>query len=99
MPDRKTRQELIKCEGIVVRCEPTQSGGPVRRFELACMFSALEAEQRERIEAFVTWRNIQALREAARGTGGLKPTARRTTTASTPAPRKAARKPSRKALQ
>lgn len=95
MPDRRARQELIKCEGIVVRCEPTQDGGPVRHFELACMFSSLDDEQRERIETFVTWRNIQALREAARGVTP-RPAQRRS--AATPAAKKPVRKPARKAL-
>jgi hypothetical protein len=93
MPDRKARQELVKCEGIVVRCESTTSRSPVRQFELACMFSELDAAQRERIEAFVTWRNIQALRAAARGIGGVKTTPRpRAAASSSATPRKSARK-------
>lgn len=94
MPDRKTRQELVKCEGIVVRCEATTSRSPVRHYELACMFSNLESEQRERIEAFVTWRNIQALRAATRTVGGVRTVTRPRTPASAPAPRKSARKKS-----
>lgn len=66
MPDRKTREDLVKCEGIVVRCEATTSRNPVRQYELACMFSDLEGSQRERLEAFVRWRNLQALRAATR---------------------------------
>jgi c-di-GMP-binding flagellar brake protein YcgR len=76
MPDRGARQELVKCEGIVVRCDATQSKSPVRQFELACMFHDLDAAQRERIEAFVTWRNLQALRAAARFAGTVKSAAR-----------------------
>jgi len=72
MPDVKTRQELVKCEGIVVRCDPTTSRSVGRQFELACMFSDIELSQRERIEAFVTWRNLQALRSAARASGSTK---------------------------
>jgi c-di-GMP-binding flagellar brake protein YcgR len=94
MPDRKTRQELVKCEGIVVRCEATQSRSPVRQFELACMFHNLDAEQRERIEAFVTWRNIQTLRAAARTLGTVKVAQR--SRAAAAAPRRTAGKTARK---
>jgi hypothetical protein len=59
------RQELIKCEGIVVRCEALARRGD-RRYELACMFSELDRKRRELIGHFVTWRNLQALRAAAR---------------------------------
>jgi len=95
MPDRKARQELVKCEGIVVRCEATTSRSPVRQFELACMFSELDSDQRDRLERFVTWRNIQALRAAARGLGTVKPAPRKTV-ASNSAPRKSAPKTARR---
>ena len=66
VPGGRSPKELIKCEGIVVRCEQS-----VRRtekpFELACMFSGLADEVRRRIDSFVTWRNLQALRAATRG--------------------------------
>lgn len=58
-------KELVKCEGIVVRCQPVAKRGE-RRFELACMFSGLDAGRREMLEAYVTWRNLQALRAATR---------------------------------
>jgi len=90
MPDRKARQELVKCEGIVVRCEATSSRSPVRQFELACMFSDLEAEQRERLDTFVRWRNLQALRAATRPADGKAAAKPRSGASSTP--RKAARK-------
>jgi hypothetical protein len=64
IPGQASRQELIKCEGIVVRCDPLAKRGD-RRFELACMFSELDLRRRELIEQFVTWRNLQALRAAA----------------------------------
>jgi len=57
------RQDLIKCEGIVVRCQPVAKRGD-RKFELACMFSELDLRRRELINQFVTWRNLQALRAA-----------------------------------
>jgi len=57
-------QELLKCEGIVVRCEQRPGEGSGTPYELACMFTSLEAAARVRLEEFVTWRNLQALRAA-----------------------------------
>ncbi len=67
VPGTRSAKELIKCEGIVVRCEQGTRRGE-RPFELACMFSDLDDELRARIDAFVTWRNLQSLRAAARAT-------------------------------
>ena len=64
VPGHNGRQDLIKCEGIVVRCQPVARRGD-RKFELACMFSDLDTRRREMIAQFVTWRNLQALRAAA----------------------------------
>jgi hypothetical protein len=63
VPGHNGRQDLIKCEGIVVRCQPVARRGD-RKFELACMFSDLDTRRRELITQFVTWRNLQALRAA-----------------------------------
>jgi hypothetical protein len=57
-------QELLKCDGIVVRCEQRPGEGSGTPYELACMFTALETSARVRLEEFVTWRNLQALRAA-----------------------------------
>ena len=83
VPGGRSTKELIKCEGIVVRCEQTVAKRAERPFELACMFSGLETDVRQRIDAFVTWRNLQALRAAARSTPRKKAPARRTRTAAT----------------
>ena len=66
-------KELIKCEGIVVRCEAAAPRKPGRGYQLACMFSDLASEQRERLDEFVTWRNLQALRAAANRAGRRAP--------------------------
>jgi hypothetical protein len=55
-------QELLKCDGIVVRCEQRLRDHNGTPYELACMFTALDAAARRRLEEFVTWRNLQALR-------------------------------------
>ncbi len=57
-------QELVKCDGIVVRCDQRAGDRSETPYELACMFSGLEPALRGRIEEFVTWRNLQALRAA-----------------------------------
>ena len=57
-----------------MRC--TQMGAVKRgekQFELACMFSDLDERRRGQIEAFVTWRNLEALRAAA----GQRPRSRK----------------------
>ena len=68
LPGMTGSKDLIKCEGIVVRCERGD-----RDYELACMFSGLDERKRMLIEEFVTWRNLQALRAAATKGNGAKP--------------------------
>ena len=57
-------QQLVKCESIVVRCDQRAGDRSETPYELACMFSGLEPDLRRRVEEFVTWRNLQALRAA-----------------------------------
>ncbi len=75
VPGRRASQELVKCDGIVVRCEQPSRRGE-RAYQLACMFSDLDAVTRRRINDFVTWRNLQELRALA--ANGRKPAARKT---------------------
>ena len=76
LPGMQGAKELIKTDGIVVRCEPSARKGE-RRYVLACMFSGLDEQRRGLLEEFVTWRNLQALRAAAnRGNGERRPTPR-----------------------
>jgi len=68
LPGGRGTKDIISSEGIVVRCEasaPRNDG----HYELACVFTDLDPRRRERIEEFVTWRNLQALR-AATGSKG-----------------------------
>ena len=69
LPGMPGAKELIKCDGIVVRCEPPAKRG-AKGFELACMFSGLGERHRGLLEEFVTWRNLQSLRAAARASEG-----------------------------
>jgi len=65
LPGGRGAKDIINCEGIVVRCEAGAHKSE-RRYQLACMFIDLDARRRQRIEEFVTWRNLQALRAATR---------------------------------
>ena len=95
IPGGLSTEELVKCDGIVVRCDP--DGRPSdQRWRLACMFSGLEAPWRQRIEEFVTWRNLQALRAAA-GLDGKPKRANGSRTAKSARTRATARKPVRRA--
>lgn len=87
LPGTRASEELLKCEGIVVRCDGPLGRGE-KHYELACMFADLDAGRRDRLDAFVTWRNLQALRSAARASAPARPRARG---ASGGAKRKAAR--------
>lgn len=85
LPGGRGPKDVLNCEGIVVRCDagPRKSE---RLFQLACMFTGLDARRRQRIEEFVTWRNLQALRAAAgervkRATTQVRTAARRATAA------------------
>ena len=69
LPGGQGSKELIKCDGIVVRCDPVPKKSD-KRFELACMFSGLDERRRGLLEEFVTWRNLQSLRAAARASNG-----------------------------
>ena len=80
LPGSTSSKELIKCDGIVVRCLPASGRRDEKHFELACMFSALDASRRALLDEFVAWRNIQALRAAAGGPNGDRPRARRAST-------------------
>ena len=81
MPGATRGQELIKTEGIVVRCDALPSRKGESSYQLACMFADIDDDRRERIEDFVAWRNLQALHAALmparRKTATTKKTARK----------------------
>ena len=59
---RHRSQRLLKCEGVVVRCQAREGPRHDRAYELACSFLALESSARERLDEYVVWRNLRALR-------------------------------------
>ncbi len=67
LPNQKTAhgaQRLIKCDGVVVRCEAASVRARPSRYELACSFIELDPRHRLLLDDFVTWRNLQAMRDA-----------------------------------
>ena len=78
LPGGRAAKDLVKYEGIVVRCQPAARRGE-RHYELACMFSSLEDKQRSLIEEFVAWRNLQSLRAATGATPDGSQSPRRAT--------------------
>jgi len=75
LPGGRGAKDIINCEGIVVRCEAGTHKSE-RQFQLACMFTDLDPKRRQRIDEFVTWRNLQALRAATSAAGRTTPRAR-----------------------
>ena len=83
VPGRNPSQRLLKCEGLVVRCQAGEGAKKDRAYHLACSFLGLEPGVRDRLEEYVVWRNLRALRTGARTTMTRRGTGKRA-----PAPRK-----------
>jgi c-di-GMP-binding flagellar brake protein YcgR len=78
VPGRSARQRLVKCEGVVVRCQGGDGPKRDRAYELACSFLGLESSAREILDDYVVWRNLQALRTSTRPTSRRPSAAGRT---------------------
>lgn len=102
IPGATRAQNLLKCDGIVVRCEMNPDKRRSNPYDLACMFAEADDQRRDLLEAFVTWRNLQALRAAvapsprrpavAKKKAAARSATPKATSARAIAPRKAARK-------
>lgn len=77
VPGRAPSQRLLKCEGVVVRCLAGDGPRKNRSYQLACSFLGLESSARDRLEEYVVWRNIQALRTRARPSAPRRAASRR----------------------
>ena len=53
------KTQVINCEAVVVRCEPT--GGDEPDYELACAFTEVKKEDRQLIEEYIGWRLMRDL--------------------------------------
>ena len=76
---RTPSQRLLKCEGVVVRCQADEGARRKRSFQLACSFLDLESGIRDRLEEYVVWRNLQALRTSTTAGTARRDATRRTT--------------------
>jgi PilZ domain-containing protein len=69
LPNRASRKamngpsprRLLKCDGIVVRCLPSDGKPRQHGYELACSFVGLDSRHRDVIEEFVSWRNLDSM--------------------------------------
>jgi hypothetical protein len=52
---------MVRCEGIVVRCEEVEGVRSRPRYELACYFIEVADADRDLIEQYVTWRSLRRL--------------------------------------
>jgi hypothetical protein len=57
-------RRLLKCDGIVVRCLPSDGKARPQGYELACSFVGLDARHRDVIEEYVSWRNLESMGRA-----------------------------------
>jgi hypothetical protein len=55
------RERMVRCEGIVVRCEEVEGIRSRPRYELACYFIEVADADRDLIEQYVTWRSLRRL--------------------------------------
>ncbi len=58
---RLRRERMLRCEGVIVRCEETPAPRRELRYELACYFTDLADPDRELIEQYVVWRTIRRI--------------------------------------
>jgi len=71
------RTRMLRSEGVVVRCESLPPLRGRKRYQLACCFTALDADARALLDEFVAWRALRgraaALARAAAGAGPGRP--------------------------
>lgn len=77
---RLRRQRMVRCEGVIVRCEEAERALKRPRYHLACYFTDVGEEDRALVEQYVTWRALRTL--SARTTNGQGSRSRRSTAAS-----------------
>lgn len=61
---RLRRERMLRCEGIIVRCEEAPRARRETRYELACYFTDMVDEDREILEQYVAWRALRRLPSA-----------------------------------
>lgn len=56
---RLRRERIVKCDGVIVRCEEAERARQRPRYELACYFTEVAEEERELLEQYVAWRALR----------------------------------------
>ena len=56
---RLRRERIVKCDGVIVRCEETERVRQRPRYELACYFTELGLEERDLLDQYVAWRALR----------------------------------------
>jgi hypothetical protein len=76
---RKLRRErLVRCEGVIVRCEESERTLKRPRYHLACYFTDVAEDDRELMDFYVAWRAVRSVSgraPAASGSRSRRPTA------------------------
>ncbi len=67
---RLRREKIVKCDGVIVRCEEAAPTRQRPRYELACYFTDVAEGESELIEQYVAWR---ALRRVSFGDEPARP--------------------------
>ncbi|HEU4335200.1 MAG TPA: PilZ domain-containing protein [Candidatus Eisenbacteria bacterium] len=88
------RERMVRCEGIVVRCDELEGSRARPRYELACYFIESPDEDRRLIEQYVAWRSLRRVQAVPAPRAVASPPARRK--AGSAAPKAAAAKPRRR---
>lgn len=58
---RLRRERIVKCDGVIVRCEEAEQAKRRPRYELACYFTDVADDERELLEQYVAWRAIRRI--------------------------------------
>ena len=56
---RLRRERIVKCDGVIVRCEEAEHARQRPRYELACYFTEVADDERELLEQYVAWRAVR----------------------------------------
>ena len=75
---RLRRERLVRCEGVIVRCEESERMLKRPRFHLACYFTDVGEGDRELLELYVAWRALRSVTgraPAATGSRSRRPSA------------------------
>ena len=76
---RLRRERLVRCEGVIVRCEESERTLKRPRYHLACYFTDVAEEDRELMDLYVAWRAVRSVSGRAPAATGAR--SRRPTTA------------------